>query len=275
MGAFIKLAQAEINVYTVGFLRFGLGLIIISPYIFYSNFHVFNTNNLKLHFLRSSLNCPAMYLGFAALAIVPLEKFTAIHFIVPLFVTILAVIFLKEKIYFFRTSALIIGLIGMLIMLRPGIINIDIGIQMVILSSLIWSICIVLTKTLAKDDSSITILTYQYCFMTVFTFIIGYIFLQIPSMKTFLYVFSSAACGTIFHIALNHAYKLVDLTLTQPFSFLSLVWGSLYGYFLFGDNPDLFTWIGGTVIFSGVLIITYRESYLKKDITKESLPMKS
>jgi len=275
MGAFIKLAQAEINVYTVGFLRFGLGLIIISPYIFYSNFHVFNTNNLKLHFLRSSLNCPAMYLGFAALAIVPLEKFTAIHFIVPLFVTILAVIFLKEKIYFFRTSALIIGLIGMLIMLRPGIINIDIGIQMVILSSLIWSICIVLTKTLAKDDSSITILTYQYCFMTFFTFIIGYFFLQIPSIKTLLYVFSSAACGTIFHIALNHAYKLVDLTLTQPFSFLSLVWGSLYGYFLFGDSPDLFTWIGATVIFSGVMIITYRESYSKKDMIKESIPIKS
>ena len=275
MGAFIKLAQEEINVYTVGFLRFGLGLIIISPYIFYSNFHVFNTNNLKLHFLRSSLNCPAMYLGFAALAIVPLEKFTAIHFIVPLFVTILAVIFLKEKIYFFRTSALIIGLIGMLIMLRPGIINIDIGIQMVILSSLIWSICIVLTKTLSKDDSAITILTYQYCFMTVFTFIVVFFLWQTPSFKTFLYVFSSAACGTIFHITLNNAYKLVDLTLTQPFSFLSLIWGSLYGYFLFGDSPDLFTWIGATVIFSGVMIITYRESYLKKDIIKESIPIKS
>jgi len=268
MGAFVKLAQEEINVYTLGFLRFGLGLIIISPYIFYTNFHVFKSKNLKLNFLRSSLNCPAMYLGFSAVALVPLEKFTAIYFIVPLLVTILAIIFLKEKIYFFRTSALIIGLIGMLIMLRPGIINVDIGIQMVILSALIWSICIILTKTLSKDDSSITILTYQYCFMTFFTFIIGYFFWQTPSIKTFIYVFSSAICGTIFHILLNHAYKLVDLTLTQPFSFLSLVWGSLYGYFLFGDDPDLFTWIGGIVVFSSVMIITYRESYLKKDIIR-------
>ena len=99
MGTFIKLAQEELNVFTTGFLRFFFGFLIIIPYILKTKFKVFNTSNLKIHILRSALNLPAMLLGFAALAILPLEKITAIHFVVPLLVTILAVIFLKEKIY--------------------------------------------------------------------------------------------------------------------------------------------------------------------------------
>ena len=89
------------------------------PYILKTKFDVFSTKNLKIHILRSTLNLPAMLLGFAALAMLPLEKMTAIHFIVPIIVTILAVIFLKEKIYLYRSIALVMGFLGMLIILRP------------------------------------------------------------------------------------------------------------------------------------------------------------
>ena len=135
MIVFIKLSQFEINVFTAGFLRFFLGLLIISPYILKTKFNVFKTNNLKIHLLRSSLNLPAMYLAFASFTLVPLEKLSALHFVVPLFVTVLAVIFLKEKIYLYRISALVIGFIGMLIILRPGYIDITLGVQMVLISS--------------------------------------------------------------------------------------------------------------------------------------------
>ena len=128
MGTFIKLAQEELNVFTTGFLRFFFGFLIIAPYILKTKFEVFSTKNLKIHILRSALNLPAMLLGFAALAMLPLEKMTAIHFIVPIIVTILAVIFLKEKIYLYRSIALVMGFLGMLIILRPGIIDISIGI---------------------------------------------------------------------------------------------------------------------------------------------------
>ena len=163
----------------------------------------------------------------------------------------------------------------MLVMLRPGMIEMNIGVYMVLFTSIVWSFIIIITKFLSKNDSPITILTYQYSFVTFFSFFIVIFFWETPSPIIFLYTFLAALSGTILHIALIYSYKLVDLTLTQPFSFLSLIWGSLYGYFLFGDSPDLFTWIGAIVVFSGVMIITYRESYLKKDITKESLPMKS
>ena len=275
MGVFMRLAQSDINVFTASFLRFGIGFVIILPYIFYSKFNVYKTNNIKLHFIRGIINVPTMYVGFAALMFIPLEQIQALHFVVPLVVTFLAVLFFKEKIRFVRISALIIGLIGMLVMLRPGIIEMNIGVYMVLFSSLVWAFIIIITKFLSKNDSPITILTYQYSLVTFFSFFIVIFFWEMPSSIIFLYTFLAALSGTVLHLALIYSYKLVDLTLIQPFTFLSLIWASLFGYYIFGEEPDIFTWLGAIIIFSGVLIIFYRESYLKKDIAKESLPMKS
>jgi len=275
MGVFMRLAQSDINVFTASFLRFGIGFVIILPYLFYSKFNVYKTNNIKLHFIRGIINVPTMYVGFAALMFIPLEQIQALHFIVPLIVTFLAVFFFKEKIRFVRITALIIGLIGMLVMLRPGIIEMNIGVYMVLFSSLVWSFIIIITKFLSKNDSPITILTYQYSLVTFFSFFIVIFFWEMPSSIIFLYTFLAALSGTVLHLALIYSYKLVDLTLTQPFTFISLIWASLFGYNVFGEEPDIFTWLGAIIIFSGVLIIFYRESYLKKDIAKESLPMKS
>ena len=275
MGTFIKLAQEELNVITTGFLRFLFGFLIITPYILKTKFEVFSTKNLKIHILRSALNLPAMLLGFAALAMLPLEKMTAIHFIVPIIVTILAVIFLKEKIYLYRSIALVMGFLGMLIILRPGIIDISIGIYMALFSSLIWSVVIILTKKVSKDDSAITILSHQYVYMTLFSFPLFIYFWDQPSLKTIIFILCAAMSGTILHIALNHAYKLVDVTMTQPFSFLGLVVSSIIGYFVFSDKPDFYTWLGASVIFCGVLLISYRELQLNKEITRKRLNINS
>ena len=275
MGVFMRLAQSDINVFTASFLRFGIGFVIILPYLFYSKFKVYKTNNIKLHFIRGIINVPTMYVGFAALMFIPLEQIQALHFIVPIIVTFLAVFFFKEKIRFVRITALIIGLLGMFVMLRPGMIEMNIGVYMVLFTSIVWSFIIIITKFLSKNDSPITILTYQYSLVTFFSFFIVIFFWETPSSIIFLYTFLAALSGTILHIALIYSYKLVDLTLIQPFTFLSLIWASLFGYNVFGEEPDIFTWLGAIIIFSGVLIVFYRESFLKKDISKESLPIKS
>ena len=275
MGTFIKLAQEELNVFTTGFLRFFFGFLIIIPYILKTKFKVFNTSNLKIHILRSALNLPAMLLGFAALAILPLEKITAIHFVVPLLVTILAVIFLKEKIYLYRSLALIIGFLGVLIILRPGIVDISIGIYMALTSSLIWSVVIILTKKVSKYDSAITILSHQYLYMSLFSLPLVIYFWDQPNLKTIIFILCAAMSGTILHIALNHAYKLVDVSMTQPYSFLGLVVSSVIGYFVFSDKPDLYTWLGASVIFCGVILISYRELQLNKEITRKRLDINS
>lgn len=271
MAVLIKIAQFEANIYLAAFYRFLIGFIIIFPYILITKFSVFKTNNFKTHLVRSILNLPAMFLTFSALMLVPYEKISALNFSVPFIVTILAVIFLKEKIRIYRISALVIGFIGMLIILRPGIITITYGVQMILIASILWSIIIIITKQLTEDDNSITILTYQYTFMTIFSTLFAIIYWQNLSLYTLVYLALAALVGTISHIALNHAYKLVDVSMTQPFSFFGLIIASLYGYLFFDENPDLFTWLGALVIFIGITIITIRETKLNKNLIRKKI----
>ena len=275
MIASTKLAQLEINVITAALFRFFFGLIIITPIIIKTKFSIFKTRNLKFHFLRSALNLPAMLLGFGSISLIPIEKFTAIQFIVPFIVTILAVMFLGERIYIYRTIALILGFVGMLVIIRPGFIDISLGVAMALGSSFFWAIVIVMTKKISADDSAITILAYQYIFMIIFTSILTIFFWQTPSIKTLGFLLLAALTGTIFHLCINHAYKLVDVTMTQPYSFLGLIFSSILGYYIFNDIPDLYTWLGAFIIFIGVLIITYREIKLKKEIVSKDLNINS
>jgi len=275
MLSFLKIAQEDVNVFVAGFFRFFLGLVIILPYIIKERDFVLKTTHLKQHFLRAILGLPAMLLYFSALVLLPIEKLTAISFVVPLIVTILAVFFLGEKIYIYRTLALILGFSGMLVIIRPGFVDISIGVYMVLFSALLWSINIIITKQISKDDSAITILAYQSIFMSLLSFFIVIFFWEIPSLKTFIYLILAAMCGTVLHLALNHAFKLVDVSMTQPYSFLNLVFASIIGYFVFDENPDLYTWIGALIIFIGVLIISYREIRLDKEIIRKRVDIKN
>ena len=275
MLSFLKIAQEDVNVYVAGFFRFFLGLVIILPYIIKKKDAVLKTTHLKQHFLRAILGLPAMLLYFSALVLLPIEKLTAISFVVPLIVTILAVFFLGEKIYIYRTLALLLGFSGMLVIIRPGFVDISIGVYMVLFSALLWSINIIITKKISKDDSAITILAYQSIFMSLLSFFIVLFFWEMPSLNTFIYLILAAMCGTVLHLTLNHAFKLVDVSMTQPYSFLNLVFASIIGYFVFDEIPDLYTWIGALIIFTGVLIISYREMKLDKEIIRKRVDIKN
>ena len=275
MSVFLKLAQEDSNVFTVGFLRFFFGLLLITPIIIQSNFKIYNTINFKLHILRCIINVPMMIFGFAALTYIPLEQIKAIGFLSPILVVILSVIFLGERIYLIRTFSLILGFIGTLIILRPGFIEINIGVYMVLASAFLWSCVIIITKFMSKNDSAMTILTFQYTFVTLFTLPLAIIYWNTPSFISLIYTLLAAIVGTVLHLCINNAYKLSDLSIIQPVWFTQLVFASFLGFIIFGSLPDFFTWIGAILVFISVLIITYRENYLKKDIAITSIPLKN
>ena len=274
MNVLLKISLDDVNVYTAGFLRFFFGFILICPFIFYYQFQNFKTPNFKIHLTRGILNIPMMLLGFSALKFIPLEQIKAITFVSPIIVVILSVIFLKEKIYLIRIVALIIGLIGVLVILRPGIVSINVGAYMVLCSCSIWSVVVIITKFAARVDSPFTILSYQYTIVTLLSFPIALYFWQSPSVETINYLIFAGVAGTIVHLCINTAYKLTDLSVLQPVNFSRLLIASLFGFLIFDEIPDIWTIIGGLIIFSSILIITYRENYLKKDIAKHSIPIK-
>tara|TARA_B100000700_G_C14965452_1_gene818609 strand:- start:239 stop:1120 length:882 start_codon:yes stop_codon:yes gene_type:complete len=259
MEALIRSAQYDSNVYTIGFLRFFFGLLIIFPYIIKNKFTTYKTKNFKFYFIRGFLNLPMMILGFGALIYVPFEQFKAMNFLSPIIVVLLSFIIFREKILMFRIIALIIGFVGMLIIIRPGYVDLNIGTIMILTSLIFWSFIIILSKFVSKDDSPITMVTYQYTLMTIFALPLAIYFWEMPSIMSFVYVFIGAISGTVLHLSLALSYKYADLSVTQPIWFSGLIFGSAFGYFMFQELPDFWTWIGGIVVFSSVLLITYKE----------------
>ena len=271
MEALIRAAQYDSNVYTIGFFRFFFGLIIIFPYLVKNNFTPYKTKNFKFYFIRGLFNIPMMIFGFGALVYVPFEQFKAMHFLSPIIVVLLSFIIFREKIYLYRIFALLIGFAGMLIIVRPGIIEFNIGTIMILTSLTFWSFIIILSKFVSKDDSPITMVTYQYTLMTFFSLPLAIFFWVTPSLTSLIYVFVGAISGTILHLSLALSYKYADLSVTQPIWFTGLIFGSGIGYFAFNETPDLWTWLGGIVVFSSVLVITYNEKNKDKKNEKNIL----
>ena len=259
MESLIRSAQYDSNVYTIGFLRFLFGLIIIFPYLIKKKFIPYKTKNFKFYFIRGLFNLPMMILGFGALVYVPFEQFKALHFLSPIIVVLLSFIIFREKIYMYRILALVIGFIGMLIIVRPGIVDFNIGTIMILISLTFWSLIIIVSKFVSKDDSPITMVTYQYTLMTIFALPLSIYFWQMPSLQSLIFVFIGAISGTILHLSLALSYKYAELSVTQPVWFSGLIFGSAFGFFVFNETPDVWTWIGGIVVFSSVLLITYNE----------------
>ena len=108
----------------------------------------------------------------------------------------------------------------------------------------------------------------MYTFMTLLTLTTAIIFWEIPTINSLIYLSLAALVGTISHISINHAFKLVEVSMTQPFSFIGLIVASLYGYFLFDESPDIYTWLGAIIIFIGITIITIREMQLNKELVR-------
>ena len=259
MESLIRSAQYDSNVYTIGFLRFFFGLIIIFPYLIKKKFIPYKTKNFKFYFIRGLFNLPMMILGFGALVYVPFEQFKALHFLSPIIVVLLSFIIFREKVYMYRILALVIGFIGMLIIVRPGIVDFNIGTIMILISLIFWSLIIIVSKFVSKDDSPITMVTYQYTLMTIFALPLAIYFWQMPSLQSLIFVFIGAISGTILHLSLALSYKYAELSVTQPVWFSGLIFGSAFGFFVFNETPDVWTWIGGIVVFSSVLLITYNE----------------
>ena len=275
MSVFLKFAQEDTNVFSVGFMRFFFGFLLILPFIIKSKFKIYNTDNFKFHITRSIINVPMMILGFAALMYIPLDQIKAIGFLSPILVVILSIIFLKERIYLIRTFSLILGFIGVIIILRPGIIEISIGAYMVLTSTLLWSTVIIITKYMSKSDSPMTIITYQYTFVSIFTLPLAIFYWSNLSLSSVFYSIMAAIVGTVLHLCINTSYKMASLTILQPVWFSQLLWATIFSLILFNESIDYFTYIGGSLVFISVLIITYRENYLKKDIAKTSIPLKN
>ncbi len=264
MQTFIKLLTASHHPFEVAFFRNFFGLLALSPFIIKAGSAAFKTSKLHLHAVRGMLQVGAMLMFFSGLAMSQLAKISAVSFTAPLFATIGAVIFLKEKLRFRRIAALILGFVGMLVILRPGMIEFDLGAMLVICSSALWACAMLIIKVLSKTDSSVTITIYMGVFLTPFTFVAAVFFWQWPTLEEYFLFFCMGAVGSLSHVAMAQAFKGVEATALLPIDFTRLIWASLMGYFVFAEVPEIWTWVGGIIIFASTTYIAFREAQLGK-----------
>ncbi len=268
MGAGVKFLSDDLHPIIICFWRCLMGLILITPFIARNNFKSLKTSNMRLQIFRAAINILSMICWFSAIGMMHFEKATALGFTTPLFTTILAVIVLGEVIRFHRTAALILGFIGILIIIRPGYIPFEFGIFLMLIASLSFSFVLIFVKKLSATDSSLTIIFYHLLYMTPAFFILALFYWENINLNQLLVFIFMGASGLLSHWCLAQAFKLSDTTFVMPLQFTKLIWASLIGLFIFSEKPDIWTWIGGIIIFISVVYITYREAFKKKGTKK-------
>jgi drug/metabolite transporter (DMT)-like permease len=205
-----------------------------------------------------------MMLFFTALTLAPLAQTVALSFTAPLFTTILAIVILRERAGWRRWAALIAGFVGAWIVIRPGIAVVNTGALLVILSSCVWAGSMIIIKILSRTESSLTITLYMGLFMAPLSLIPALFVWQWPGGQALMFLVLVGAFGGLGHLALAQAFKESDATAVLPYDFTRLIWASALGFLVFSEVPDLWTWIGGFVIFSSTVYIAFRETRLKK-----------
>ena len=201
----------------------------------------------------------AMLMFFTALAISPIAKVTALGFTAPIFMAILAVLVLGERFRIYRWSAIFLGFVGMLIILRPGLVAIDTGALLVIGSAALWAVAMIIIKIQSRTESSLTIVAYMGIFLGVFSIVPAVWVWQPFGLQTLGFMVLIGLFGSIAQMAISESLKETDSTALMPFDFLKLIWTAIIGVWFFAEVPDIYTWVGATVIFLSGLFIAFRE----------------
>ena len=263
MHSAVKYLSKEVHIFEIAFFRCALVIFVLAPIIFQQGKKIFKTKQPKVQFLRITTNSVAMLCFFYGISTTPLAQLTTLGFTVPIFATILAVIFMKEKIRLRRTTALIVGFIGTIIVMRPDI-SIELGALLIIFSSFLWSICLIFIKKLTQTDSAVTISLYFGIGMIPATFALALPVLEMIDLRQFIILIFIAITGTLAQTIMNSALEKGELALLLPFDFLRLIWSVLIGYALFSEEPTITLWLGGFLIIGSTSYIAWREATLKK-----------
>jgi len=259
MHTLIRYVSAELHPFQIAFFRNVFGMLIFIPMLLRYGFAPFKTKRLPLHVLRGVMNIVAMLAFFTALSIAPLARVTALSFSAPIFTAVLSVFILGERFRLHRWSAILLGFAGTLVILRPGIIAMDLGSILVLSSAFLWGITMIVIKVLSRTDSAMTITSYMNVMLAIFAFIPAVWVWRTPALETWGWLVVIGLSGTLAQLALTQALKEGETTVVLPFDFLKLIWVSIFGFWLFGEIADLWTWVGAAIIIASAFYMAHRE----------------
>jgi len=265
MGMFIRLSAEQLHSLEVVFFRNFLALLMMVPWILRLGPGVMKTRRLGLYTARSVINIIGMAAGFTAITLIPLAEATALSFTAPLFATLGAALVLGEVVRIRRITALAVGFVGMLIVVRPGIEAISPGVLMALGNALTIAVTVLMVKKLTDTERPETIITYMVLLQSPLALIPALFVWEWPEPMTWVWLTCLAGAGTIGHLCYTRAIQLAEVSQIQPIDFVRLPVIALTGFVLFGEVPTVWVWLGGAVIFASTAYVTHREAQLVRE----------
>ena len=248
-------------------LRYLLGVVFLIPMIKPILDAHLTKRQIKLFAFRGVVHTIAVILWFFAMARIPIAEVTAMNYLSPVYVSIGAALFLGERLPPRRLAAVVVALIGALIILRPGVKAIEPGHIAMLGTAVCFAIGYLIAKQLSGEVSAPVIVGMLSITVTIGLAPAAIAVWVTPTLPQLGWLFLVACFATAGHYAMTLAFAAAPLTVTQPVTFLQLVWAVLLGAVVFGEGVDGWVIFGGAVIMASVSFITWREAVARRQIT--------
>ena len=254
-------------------VRYAMGIVFLAPLLMRAGFRFPRGRLLGLHILRGAFHGAGVLLWFYAMARIPMAEVTAIGYTTPIFMTIGAALFFGEIIQMRRVAAVIAGLAGVYIILRPGFETLSSGQLAQLGATPLFAVAMLMVKRLTQiDKPAMIVVMLNFVCLAVLAPVAALTW-QTPTPVQLAWLAAATVGATAGHYCLTRAYGLADITVIQPATFLQLVWTSLLGFLLFAETPDAWVFGGGALILAASTYIAHREGRLARATPDEvSLP---
>jgi len=256
----VRFVGAELPTIEIVFLRALFTLLMTAPFVFRPGKVAWRTNNLPLQLLRGSIGVASMWSWYYALANMPLADAGVLSFTTPIFITIGAALYFRETVGPVRSSAVVIGLIGAAVVLKPGFETISLAAVAAVGSSILWAMSLLIAKDLTRFDSPITISFYQPLMIAPIAGLAAIPVWVMPSGGAWLALVGMGAVAALGNFCYVQALKMVDASLLMPADYVRLLWMVTWGYIFFSEVPGWSTWLGAALIVGSTLFVTWREA---------------
>jgi drug/metabolite transporter (DMT)-like permease len=248
-------ALREVNVFQLMLIRSGVGLLLLCPLIYRAGgLGIVKTQRLPQHIARNTIHFGAQLGWFFALTLIPIGQVVAIEFTMPIWAAILAAMFLGERITIWKFCAIMLGIVGVVMIVRPATGEINPGQLIALAAAVGFGISVVMVKSLTRTEQTVTIIFYMLAVQTAGSVLPALYVWHWPSLTTWGWGIVVAFCGTFSHYCMARALLYADATVVIPMDFLRVPLTALMGWLLYSERLDALTVFGAALILSGNLV---------------------
>jgi len=259
MAVAVRELTNTIDSFEIVFLRTSVALTVTLVLVMFNGWNSISTKKLGLHIFRNTIHYFGNLTWIIGVSLIPLAQVFALEFSIPIWVAIFAVTFLKEKLTIGKIVAIFFGFSGVLVILRPGLIPIDYGSFAVLCAAFCFAAANVITKSLSKHDSPLTILFLMFVMQLPISAIGAYLNWTTPTWGDCPWILLVGTMSLTAHYCMTRAIILADVTVVIPIDFMRMPIIALVGFYLYDEPYSIWIFFGAILIFTGNYFNIYRE----------------